>query len=136
MVRLFSGATAVVREFCWLLIAGLVGYLFESSLALTGLLIHDEPLEGIGVVPLWLVLLWLSFATTFRFSFRYFLDKPIFSFVIGAAVSLSYWAGDALNEDVTLAVPIWQSLLCVSLAWAFLFPLLCTMYRKLFFNEY
>jgi len=114
----------------WLLIGitGVTGLLVDSTLASSGLLGVEAVILGI---PLWLLCLWLLFATTLRHSLAWLSQRPILSIVLGAiAGPTSYYSGSFL-ADVSLATPHSFSLLVIAALWAVLLPLLFIINRRL-----
>ncbi|MDH3389272.1 MAG: DUF2878 domain-containing protein [Gammaproteobacteria bacterium] len=102
----------------------LIGCLWDIAMAQIGVISYaDATLLGI---PLWLVCLWLLFATTFMHAL-FWLNRHIWLAVIFAAVMgpASYWAGTKLTQ-AQLGVPIITSLAIMAVGWAVLFP--CGIY--------
>lgn len=123
-------AGAVMREVAWLAGVTALGWLIESLVIGFGVLkAEPDTFIALGQVPLWLLLLWLGFATLFRFGFvhlwRFKPALPLF----GALAFLSYLAGANLKEGIELAQPITQSLFVIALYWACLLPGLIALYR-------
>ena len=107
----------------WKLI-GLVivcGCLWDAALTQAGVITYADALPG--GIPLWLVCLWLLFATTFMhalFWMRNFLWLAVpLAAVFGPA---SYWVGASLS-DAALSEPVLIPLAIMAAGWALLFPL-------------
>ena len=110
----------------WRLIGVIVsgGCLWDIAMAQFGVIrFADAMLVGI---PLWLVCLWLLFATTFMHSLlwlrRYLWLAIPLAAVFGPA---SYWFGANLT-DSELRLPVIESLAIMAAGWALLFP--CGIY--------
>lgn len=102
----------------------LVGCLWDVLMAQTGVISYGDPtLFGI---PVWLVCLWLLFATTFMHAL-FWMNQHLALAVIFAAIfgPASYWAGSKLT-DAELGLPLMTSLLIMAVGWALLFP--CGIY--------
>jgi len=106
----------------WKLIAmvAAVGCLWDIGMAESGVIRYaDASLLGI---PLWLLCLWLLFATTFMHALfwlhRYLRLAAVLAALLGPA---SYWIGSSLS-DASLALPLWFSLGIMACGWAILFP--------------
>lgn len=96
---------------------------------ITGLLVETwqlqsgtyRTLSGAGattVPPLWLLALWAQFATTFRYSFRRVLARPIAAMLFGALGGpLAFLAGERLGA-VALTTPLWPGLLRLAIGWS------------------
>ena len=67
--------------------------------------------------PLWLLAMWAQFATTFRFSLRAVMLRPLPAGLFGATGGpLAFLAGERLGA-VTLQPPVTYALLRLSIAW-------------------
>ena len=101
-----------------------VGCLWDVLMVQTGVISYSDPtLLGI---PIWLLCLWLLFATTFMHSLLWMNRQlplaMVFAAVMGPA---SYWLGSNLT-DAELGPPLQTSLLVMAVGWALLFP--CGIY--------
>ena len=68
--------------------------------------------------PPWLLAMWAQFATTFRFSLRSVVMRPVLAVLFGAAGGpIAFLAGERLGA-VTLLPPLGHSLLRLSISWA------------------
>ena len=129
----FTGLALVIHHWLvlgsyheWKLIGvvALTGCLWDMAMAQTGVISYaDGTLLGI---PLWLVCLWLLFATTFMHGL-FWLNRHLWLAVVFAAVMgpASYWAGAGLS-DASLGAPLITSLAIMAAGWAVLFP--CGIY--------
>ena len=108
------------REWRLIAIVVLIGCLWDFTMASTGVIRFDE--SGPLGIPLWLICLWLLFATTFMHGL-FWLNRHIWLAAIFAAVAgpASYWMGANLS-GVQLGVPLFGSLLVMAAGWAVLFP--------------
>jgi len=71
-----------------------------------------------GLAPLWLLAMWGQFATTFRYSMRRVMTRPIRAALFGAAGGpVAFLAGARLGA-VTLLPPVAHGLVRLSVAWA------------------
>jgi hypothetical protein len=108
---------------------GLVGYAADSVLVLTGVLAFPEQAVMGWPSTLWMTAMWVNFATTLNASLgwlrgRYSLGAA-FGFIGGP---MAYFGGAQLGA-VTLAEPMWRSLLVVGIEWAIATPLLLVLVR-------
>ena len=68
--------------------------------------------------PPWLLAMWAQFATTFRFSLRTVIARPIRAALFGAAGGpIAFLAGERLGA-ITLLPPLTHALLRLSISWA------------------
>tara|TARA_R110002110_G_scaffold205066_5_gene416831 strand:+ start:6910 stop:7470 length:561 start_codon:yes stop_codon:yes gene_type:complete len=110
------------RELKQLAAVGLAGAIVDASLSITGVF---EFSNG-ALVPLWLICLWLAFATTLGRSLA-FLGKrlPLAALVGGIMVPFNYWAGHRLGAvDFGYSLPV--TLAVMGVIWAILLP---SLYR-------
>ena len=107
-----------------LLAAALVGLVVEHALFFAGFIRYPgDP----AWVPLWMWALWPLFATTLRVSLAWFIPRPALAAFAGAVAGpMAYAGGEALGaiELEGFALPL------LALVWAFAFPLLLYLARK------
>ena len=117
----------------WKLIGVIVfcGCLWDIAMAQTGVIrFPDTMLAGI---PLWLVCLWLLFATTFMHSLLWLRRYLWLAVPLGGVFGpLSYWFGANL-ADAELRAPVIVSLAIMGAGWAVLFP--CGIYYAAKLNQ-
>ena len=107
----------------WKLIGtvALVGCLWDVGMAQAGVISYADGL--LAGIPLWLVCLWVIFATTFMHSLLWMRAFPLLAALLAAVFGpASYWIGANLT-DAELRVPVLGSLAIMSFGWALLFPL-------------
>lgn len=110
-----------------LALLGGLGAAVDASLSAFGL----YQFAGDVLLPAWLVVLWLAFATTPRRSLT-FLDRHTALPVLAGAIvmPLNYWAGQRLGA-VEFPFPLATTLLVIGGVWAVLLPLLFRLARYL-----
>ena len=94
-------------------------------------------LEGVPAtgVPLWLLMLWAQFATTFRFSLARVMTHPARAMLFGAIGGpLAFLAGERLGA-VALQVPLGPGLVRLVVAWALALAGLAWLTRRLATGE-
>jgi len=103
---------------------GGVGYLVDSVLGLAGVLeFQDDNFGGRLLAPMWLLGLWLFFATTLGSSLSWLSSRPRLAAVLGAAFGpVSYYAGFNLGA-LQLGAPHLRSLFMIAIVWSLLLPL-------------
>lgn len=120
---LIHGVFVVENDSEWWLIAAIavVGSLWDRMMAFTGYL--EFATGGWLGIPIWLICLWLLFATTFLHCLKW-LSGKLWIAVPAAAVfgPASYWLGARLS-DASLGQPLWISLSVMAVGWAILFPI-------------
>lgn len=112
---------------CIALSAG-IGCLLDSSLHAFGVLRFAE--TATFSIPLWLVALWLLFATTLNQSLRWLQARSLLAALLGAGAGpLSYWGGAQLGAaQFGIAAPV--ACLVLAVCWGLLLPLLNAMMRR------
>jgi hypothetical protein len=106
----------------WQLIAmvTVVGSLWDILMTLSGIVHYPD--SGLAGIPIWLICLWILFATTFMHALswlsRYLWIAAVFAAVLGPA---SYWFGSQLS-DAYFGTPILTSLGVMAVGWSTLFP--------------
>jgi hypothetical protein len=80
--------------------------------------------------PPWLLGMWAQFATTFRFSLRSVITRPVPAMLFGAAGGpIAFLAGERLGA-VTLLPPLAYGLLRLSVSWAIALVLFAAVVRR------
>jgi len=94
-----------------------IGLLLDSIWQLAGLVQYaSSPLAPLA--PLWLLMLWITFALTFNHSLSWLKPKRIYAALLGLIFSpLSYWGGSRLGGMVYLE-NIWLVSAILGIAWA------------------
>lgn len=116
-------------EFGLMAVSALVGLAIETLMIQAGLATYASSGPIDGIAPIWLVTLWIAFATLFNVSLawlkaRLWLAIPL-AFAGGPAC---YLAGAKLGGMV-LAEPLWISLSVIGALWAVAFPVLMVIAR-------
>jgi hypothetical protein len=80
--------------------------------------------------PPWLLAMWAQFATTFRFSLRSVITRPVPAMLFGAAGGpIAFLAGEGLGA-VTLLPPLGYGLLRLSISWAIALAVFSVVVRR------
>jgi hypothetical protein len=118
------------RELRLLLLAMAAGALFETLLVQSGWLRFDSGVWMTGVAPLWMVALWVNFATTLNVSLRPLRDRLGLAALLGAiGAPIAYFSGSRLGAlELTEMAP---ALAAIGAGWLFLTPLLFMAARRL-----
>lgn len=122
LLHLFS-APRPQREWPLILIAAMTGAAFESLLFASGWVRYSPVLLVGSMLPLWMVALWVAFATTLNVSLRGLRRHYwVTAFIAAFGAPLAYQSGAALGAlQWVEATP---ALLLVATGWAVLLPLL------------
>lgn len=113
-----------------LLLATVVGALFETLLAWTGWLQFNAGVWIAGVAPAWMVALWVNFATTLNVSLRPLRDRLGLAALLGGiGAPLAYLGGSRLGAiEMTAVAP---ALLAIGAGWLLLAPAMFAAARRL-----
>ncbi|MDH5353701.1 MAG: DUF2878 domain-containing protein [Gammaproteobacteria bacterium] len=118
----FHHGFVLVRTSEWSVVALVTatGCLWDAFMAFSGVIKYTNT-DLIGL-PIWLICLWLLFATTFHHSLRWLANHLWLAAVLAAVFGpFSYWAGSQLSS-ADISLPIINSLLIIAAGWSLLFP--------------
>jgi hypothetical protein len=120
-------------EILLLLIALLIGGLFDQTMLTTGLISYqahgwDNALHSTSIVPAWILALWAVFVTILNVSLRWMRGKWLVMVLFGAVGGpLAYMGAEKLGA-ATMNMPL--SYVALGLGWAILTPLLLFLSQK------
>ena len=101
---------------------GLYGLAAESLLVIGGLVNYGTAGITPGVAPVWIVALWMAFATLIRPTFSWLHGRPILASALGAVAGpVAYFAAMRLNA-LNLPDPMWTGLLAIAVVWSIAMP--------------
>jgi hypothetical protein len=110
--------------------AAVAGFAFDSALALAGWVDFKGAVPAALLAPVWMVALWVLFATTLNVSLRWLREWPALGVLFGAVGGpVAYYAGERLGA-LQFADPL-LGLTAVALGWALATPLLVVLARRL-----
>ncbi len=117
------------REGALVLIAAAIGVVFESALIALGWVRYPHGTLFAGIAPVWLVVIWMVFATTLNVSLRRLRRFPLIAVVLGAiAGPLAYWGGARLGA-MEFVAPV-AATAALAVGWAVLTPALVAIARR------
>jgi len=107
-----------------ILLAGAIGFVVDSVQVATGRLSFPVGSAVAWLCPPWIVVMWMQFATTFRYSLRWVVSRPVRAALAGAVGGpLAYLGGERLGA-VQLHDPRGLTLGLMGLLWLVAVPLL------------
>ena len=117
-------AASPMREFSLLATALIIGFIYESLMVSLALAQYEHGQAFTSIAPLWIILMWPLFATTFNLSMRWLKNlAPLLIALIGAIFApFAYFAGERLGAVVYNDILV--SMTVISIAWALLLPLM------------
>lgn len=114
------------REFLLAMGAGALGFLSDSGLIAGGIFAPVRGWMPVPFSPLWMVFLWINFATLLNGSLKWLHGRYPFAAVLGALGGpAAYYSGARLGAMQNL--PGIGSLLVLSLAWSVAVPIMLWM---------
>ncbi len=113
-------------EFTLVAISALVGFTWESLLVAADVLEYDTGSLLPGTAPLWIVAMWMLFATTLNVGMRWLRRSRVIAVLAGLVGGpLAFLAGQGAGA-VTLNEPVY-SVMIIGLGWGLLLPVLVTV---------
>lgn len=115
------------REWLVVIVCSALGIVIDSALTATGVFRFDSAdvgaIMGTWLAPIWLMAIWLVFATTLNVSMKPFASRLWLAALLGGiAAPMSYFAGARLDVvSFPLGTP--TTLLLLGAIWVFIFPL-------------
>ncbi|MFT5219741.1 MAG: hypothetical protein ACI9LO_001875 [Planctomycetota bacterium] len=124
--RLFSPDK---REWWLILLVTVVGVSWDWTMSGFGILVFSEAVKS--MLPLWLVCVWILFATTYQHGMYWLQGRPVLAALLAAVMGpVSYWSGSQLNE-VALGEPLTLSLIILAIGWGTLFPVSMQLAKRM-----
>ena len=124
-----SGSAVPTRELALVGIAGVIGAVWDSALASAGLLSYSSGTLFAGTAPVWIVAMWLLFATLLNRSLRWLHGRLIAAAVVGAIGGpLAFYAGSRLGA--VEFVNFNAAMLALAVGWGAIMPLLVSIARR------
>ncbi len=118
------------KELALVLLAALIGALFDSLLLRTGWLIYPNGMLWAGTAPYWIVAMWLLFATTLNVSLRWLRGRYFAAALFGLVGGpMSYYGGAKLGGLTFIEMP--SALVALAIGWALVTPLLVGLSERL-----
>jgi hypothetical protein len=112
------------RELALLLCFGVVGAALDSMHSCSGVLTFASGYVVGCLAPPWIIVLWIQFATVFRYSLRWLLGRYWLAALLGGLGGpLAFFVGERLGA-VTFLPRAWVSLVVIGIVWASALPLL------------
>ncbi len=110
----------MIRDSIYIVLVGLVGFTIDSLLSMFGVLNFKDTLYA----PLWLLMLWMVFATTIFYSLEWLHNRYWLAGILGALGGpLSYYGGSKFDA-LQLGDNILLSMVVISICWFMIVPLM------------
>jgi hypothetical protein len=113
-------------------IAAVAGFLIDSALVLSGLLVFETPVPWALMAPVWIIALWVAFALTLNHSMAGLKTKPVLAVLLGLLGGpFAYWVAADVWQAVDLHGGTWLTLAVIGLVWAAITPALLILAERL-----
>lgn len=120
-----------LTELALAVVCGAAGIAGEGALMAAGLAGYASPGPIGWLPPLWLVGMWVAFATTLNVAFAPLRGKPLMAAAVGATFGpVAYFAGSRIGA-MTLVEPVWVALAAIGAMWAIALPALLQLSASL-----
>ena len=103
-------------------IVGVLGVVVESAQIAAGTLRFTQGVVVAWLPPVWLVLLWMQFAGTLRYSLRWVTERTSAAVLFGAIGGPLAYVAVARLDIVQFHAEMWRSLLTLSFLWGLAVP--------------
>lgn len=110
----------------WLILAfSTAGIVLDSVLQTTKIIQFNGAIEltsSLSIVPIWMMCLWIGFATSLAHALSWFHQNLKTAAFAGATiVPINYYVGLSLSNSSAVE-PLWFALLCIGVSWSILLP--------------
>lgn len=129
-VHLAYTAEQPATELALILLAGLIGIVWDSALVALGWLSYPSGVLVPGTAPYWIIAMWMLFATTLNVSLGWLKRRYVLAALLGAVGGpMAYYAGFKLGgvEFKTLTLGLGAQ----AFGWAILMPALTLIAEQL-----
>ena len=117
------------EELILVLLSGGIGAVADSVPVAVGWVRYASGTVVAGAAPVWLVTMWMLFATTLNVSLRWLRRDPLVAIGLGAVGGpLAYWGGARLGA-MEFAAPV-AATAALAFGWAVLTPVLVRLARR------
>ena len=119
-------------DICLVVGVGLIGFAIDSIFAQCGLMQFATSVPWPGMSPIWMTMLWTSFALALNHSLAFLQQRPLFATVLGGiGAPLAYWAAGSGWHALTFGSAPALTFALVAVIWAALMPLLARLSLRL-----
>jgi hypothetical protein len=118
------------NELLLITIVGILGAIFDQIILNHQLLAYSSHGWSSAIVPIWIIALWIGFASTLNVSLRWLRDYPKLAFLLGAIGGpLAYLGAEKLGAVQLLITP--NSIIALAIGWGILMPVLLKLSKKI-----
>lgn len=118
-----------LKELQLVIVVAIIGAVFDQLLLNHGVVQYQAHGWSVGLVPVWIIGLWLAFASTLNVSLRWLRNARLIAMVLGALGGpLAYMAAQKLGAVTLTITP--SSHIVLAVGWAALMPLMVHLSTK------
>ena len=118
-----------IKELQLVIVVCMIGAVFDQLLLNHGVVQYQAHGWSVGLVPVWIVGLWIAFASTLNVSMRWLRQSRLMAIALGAVGGpLAYMAAQKLGAVTLTITP--SSHIVLAVGWAALMPLLVHLSTK------
>lgn len=113
-------------------IAMVLGFVADSLLAFSGLLVYASPWPSEALAPAWILAMWAGFALTLNHSMGFLRGRNWMAFAFGAfGGPLAYFGASRGFDAVTFPIDLTTAMIALALVWGAAMPALYTLHAAL-----
>ncbi len=117
------------NELALLFIAGVIGAVFDQLLLNHGIIQYQAHGWSGAIVPIWIIGLWIAFASTLNVSLRWLRDYRVAQILLGMMGGpVAYYAAEKLGAVTVTVTP--ASYIVLGIGWGLMTPLLVKLSRR------
>ena len=117
---------------CLIVVIGSAGFVIDSIFAQCGLMDFATWLPWPGLSPVWMVMLWTSYALALNHSLAFLQPRPWLALALGGVgAPLAYWAAGSGWHALTFGARPVLTFVLIAVVWAALMPLLARLALRL-----
>lgn len=115
-----------------LAIAMILGFVADSLLAVSGLLVYASPWPSEALAPAWILAMWAGFALTLNHSMSFLRGRAWMAFAFGALGGPVAYLGASRGFDaVTFPIDLTMAMVALALVWGAAMPALYALHAAL-----
>lgn len=120
-----------VRDVLVFVSAGVLGMIADSTLMRFGSIAFESGVIGDIVVPLWMIALWINFATSLNLTLEFLHGRYILAILFGSVGGAAAYIGGVRLGALSMPSGMWQGGAAVAVEWAVVMPLLVWVASRL-----
>jgi len=116
-------------EVLLIVLIAIIGVIFDQMIINHQLVAYKSHGWSDAIVPIWIIGLWIAFASTINFSLRWLRPYPFIAILLGAIGGpLAYLGAEKLGAVTLLVSP--DSIIVLAIGWGLLMPVMLKVAQK------